>query len=67
MPVFAYGEAWDKNYYDKQLKDILNQDIDIKKEISLLNDYSLKQRKEFEKAAQNLSLNSQERQRFVDF
>lgn len=67
MPVFAYGVAWDKNYYDKQLKDILNQGVDIKKEISVLNDYSVKQRKDFEQAVQDLSLNSQQKQRFVDF
>ncbi len=68
IPVFAYGEPWDDEYYKKQLNDLLKEKlIKLETELLELNNYSARRNEEISQIQKQYNISEKDLQIFIDF
>lgn len=68
MPVFVFGEAWDSNWYQKELVDLLKKDQEVlESEFNELALYSKIRNSEINDIVKKYKISKQDLQIFVDF
>lgn len=68
MPVFCYGEPWDKKYYQKELQNLTKKSLkELEKEYLALKNYQKNRNIDILRIVEKYEIKTRDLQKFIDF